>query len=398
MKNLIAGIFFLFNMGLLHAQSSSKKAAVFTADSITSGNTKDIITNFFQFALNNLTSANRELNISASPYGIMLKKNPKLNLDSSYKKYKSLRRLNVRLGMRLDSSFRFNGFTSGLKFSIIDKRDFTTSGLIAQKLQNDSLNKERFQLQLALTRYARINFPNALDTNSADYKNLEIFNDNKNKLLQDVPYSRLDPAFQRIVAEVVAERNLLLVNNILKTNPNSSFAQIDAIKFDSLKNTIKNALLWTIGVTDTTYTDKFQFAAVEIVSELSKGIAKSVPGANNVELNIRAAYNFVNDTLVKGRNLKRQIFSIEPGVNWVIRDKENQSFFELKLSGSYYYTASQLHTSEIKNRLSLNGTARIRIYQDIWIPIEIRYDPKNGNILGLLNVRANFAGIGRMMK
>jgi len=78
-----------------------------------------------------------------------------------------------------------------------------------------------------------------------------------------------------------------------------------------------------------------------------------------------------------GRDLKRMLLNVEPGFNWVMRkNSNNNSWFELKLSGSYYHNFNKLYANESRDSLTLNAALRIRIISDIWVPLEIKYDPK----------------------
>jgi len=374
------------------AQVKPSTATVFTADSIQSGNSKDILTNFFQLAFNNLTGRNKEFNFNSNPFAIMLKRNPKLSLDKTYKRYKPLRKLNFGLGIKLDTSFNFNGFSSGIKYSLIDQTDATTSKLIALKLQNDPLGLERDILTDALNEYQANNIPAQADKIT--------FLGKVNKLFQEnIALNKMDTGFQNIVKVLVKDKKLDKVAEVFNRKAGQSFKTIDSLNYQALKNSIKNNLLWTIGLSDSTYKDKFQFSNIVIVSELSKGIFDPEPGDNNLEINVKAAYNFLKDTLQPGRNLKREIFSIESGINWVIRDKTNdRPFVELKFSGSYYHNFASIYQKEKRDSLTLNGTLRIRVLDDIWIPLEVKYDPKTGNVFGVLNMKANFTGLAKLLK
>lgn len=372
------------------AQVNPATKFMLAADSVKSGTAKDVLTGFFQLGLSSLLGPDKELAINANPFAILLKRNPALSLDKDYKKYKPLRRLNFRLGVRFDSAFRFNGLSSGLQFSLIDQTDATTSRYIFEKLRTDALNKERDILLTALNDYL---------VNHVKTADQPAFVININKILQDAPFNTLDTGFQKIVKQLAADKNLNRVAEVFANKGDSSFKQIDAAKYAALKNATKNNLLWTIGISDSTYRDKLQFSSVAIVSKLSKGIFDPAPGENNLEVNMLAAYTFSNDTLRAGRNLKRELFTIESGLNWIIRDKKaDRPFCEMKFSGSYYHNFGSLYTGERRDSLTLNGTLRVRVFEDIWIPFEIKYDPKSGNIFGFLNIRANFSGLNKFLK
>ena len=375
------------------------KGPVFTADSIQSGNSKDILTSFFQLAFNNLTGKSREFNFSSSPYAIMLKKNPDLSIDTKYKKYTPLRKMNISIGVRLDSSFYFNGFSSGFKYALVDKTDITASRIFAERAKSNELNKERDKLVNLLSQYFRDNFtPLPVDTNSQQYKSAMEFKENVTRLGK-VPFATLDDNFKKVVKKVTSDNSLNTINDVFKNKADSSFKDMDIARFEALKNSMKKNLLWTIGISDTTYKDKFQFANISVVSEISKGLFDPEPGDNNIEFTGKAAYNFLNDTLKKGRNLKREIFTAEGGLNWIIRDRStDKSFIETKFSTTYYHNLASIYNGEKRDSLTLNGTIRFRLIDDIWIPLEIKYDPKSGNIFGLLNIKANFTGLSKLLK
>ena len=392
---------FFISIFLLHVSVfAQSKVPIFTADSIESGNSKDILTNFFQLAFNNLIGKNREFNFSSSPYAIMLKRNPDLSIDTKYKKYTPLRKLNISLGVRLDSSFYFNGFSSGVKYALIDETDITTSRIFAERAKSNRLNIERDALTALLSTYFKKNYiPLPADTNSKAYKDAMEFKDNITDMSQDSTFKTMEDEFKKVVRKIVTENGLKEIENVFNNNPDSSFKAMDIARFQALKNSMKKNLLWTIGISDTTYKDKFQFANISLVTELSKGIFDPEPGDNNIEFTAKAAYNFLSDTLRKNRNLKREIFTTEAGFNWIIRDRStDKSFFETKFSGTYYHNFASIYDGEKRDSLTLNVTLRFRLMDDIWIPLEVKYDPKSGNVFGFLNIRANFTGLGKLLK
>src|ERR1700758_3976836 len=65
-------------------------ADVLTADSLASGNTKDVLTSFFQLAFNKLTGPNKELDFTSNPFALMLKSDTTLAVDTNYVKYRAL--------------------------------------------------------------------------------------------------------------------------------------------------------------------------------------------------------------------------------------------------------------------------------------------------------------------
>lgn len=381
------------------AQESSlvSSAPVFSADSLASGNFKDILTSFYQLAFDNLAGPNKELNFNSNPFAIMLRNNPKLAIDKDYYRYRALRKLNFGFGIRLDTSFRFSGFSSTIRYALINKRDSTTSKMLFYNLGQDPLNLDVKKLQIKLLDYLNQNYPSG-DTNNISFR--KAFNDQLRKMVSGnpyIPFNSLDGNFRMTVDSIAKVHQLHTLSALIESDPSASIQQQLDETFKNLKSDIKNDLLWTVSVSDTTYKDQFLFSNITFATELSKGLTKPKPGSN-LELNIRAYLNFTDDSLLLKRDLKRVFFSFEPGVNWVIRNKDNdQSFLEFKLGGSYTHNFSSLYAEEKRDRLMFDGTLRVRVFSDIWVPLQFKYEPRTGNVFGFLNVKANFTAMSRLL-
>lgn len=397
MKNRIAKSLFVLYLltaaGICYGQNNSSDVKpILTADSLASGNVKDVLTSFFQLAFNNLTGPGKELNFNSNPFAIMLKSNPGLAKDTYYYKYRALRKTNFSFGIKLDSSFRFNGFSSGVKYALIDQRDSSTSKLLFQNLRNNDLGIERDKLQLELVEYAK-NIQNVSERKKFVADIRDFFN-------KDIAFNKLNDSLRAAVKKIIGDDkdSYPVISGIIENNPASNMVTEERKVYESLKNQIKDDLLWTVSVTDTTYKNQFFFSNILLKTELLKGIGKLKRGSN-WEFNVQAGLNFVDDTLRKGRDLKRSILSFEPGFNWVVRNKSNDhSFLEFEFSGSYTHNFGTLYAGEKKDSLTFNGMIRIRIIDDIWIPLEIKYDPRSGNVFGFINVRVNFNGLGKLAK
>jgi hypothetical protein len=76
MKNTFLSTLFLFVCSCTTMTSTAQKskvAAVLTADSLASGNYKDVLTSFFQLSFDKLTGKDKELKFSSNPYAVMMK-------------------------------------------------------------------------------------------------------------------------------------------------------------------------------------------------------------------------------------------------------------------------------------------------------------------------------------
>jgi hypothetical protein len=384
------------------AQAQNKKVlTMYTADSLASGSSKDVVASFFQMAFNNLNGPNKEFNFSSNPYAVMLKSNPKLSLAEQYERYKTLRRLNFSFGLKVDSNFKFNGFSSGIKFKIVDDRDHTTSKEYINLTKNDDVNKDIDALAVELQNYSDNKWGAAPAPGSPDFKAKEKFIKDYNEFMNntEVSYNSMSKEFKDAVEETMKLKNLVNLENAIKKVGDFNFSKYDKKLADSLKNVIKMGWLWTVGLSDTTYNNEFVFSNVALTTEINKGIYKPRAGANNLELNFKAGLNFLTDTIQSDKNLKRLILNSELGLNWVIRDAQNEkSYFETKLAAAYRHNFNNLYNTEERSTFTMNGTARVRIYNDIWIPFDIKWDPNNGSVFGKVSVKSNFIGIASLLK
>lgn len=378
---ILSTLFLSININTFCQKSTS--VLPLTADSLASGNSKDVFRSFFQLALNRITSNNKEIQFSSNPYAIMAKMDTSLLTSTNYINYTNLRKLNFSFSVKLDSSYRFNGFSSGIKYAIVNNRDETVSDQFV-KLALDT-GEIFFKLNLALGRY--------ISTFSNDRPKQKKLIEQQNALFAGTTvFSKLDPGLQEVI-----RKRAIDINADTSAFLNSNVGNLINKRYNDLRTKFHQRGLWTIGISDTTYKNQFFFSNIVLSTEYLKGLdnLKEPMKSFGVEFNSRATYNLIDDSLKTGRDLHRQILQIEPGLNLVFRTKKTlYSFAEFRISGSYYHTFSGLHSAnEKRDSITLNGTLRIRLINDIWIPLEIKYDPRSGNVFGFLNVRANFTGL-----
>lgn len=386
---------FLFLFHTTEAQNTKNSLkTILSADSLSSGNLKDVLTSFFQLSFDKLTGPDKELNFSSNPYALLLKTNPSAAIDVNYPKYRYMRKLNFGFGLKLDTAYKFNGFSSGIRYAIIDERDATTSKMLFRALGSDSLSQEINTLQTSLTNYIIANFPNT----SPDRRK---YIDLVTKLFTDsaTAFNQLDITFQQMVRTVAAQNNLTVFSRLIQSNPGVNVRTESQLFFGALKQELKKKLLWTVSLSDTTYKNEFFFSNIVLETELLKGLAKKLKPGSNWEFNTRASLNFTDDTASAGRDLKRAIFRFEPGFNWVIRAKNTETpFMELRFGGEYRHIFHGLYQNEERDFFTFNGTVRLRILNEIWIPVEFKYDPKDGNLFGLISAKFNFSLLNKTTK
>ena len=376
-------VLFLLLKGYTSMSQEERAVLPLTADSLASGNYKDVFKSFFQLSLERIISDNKEIQFTSNPFAVMAKMDPKILIDTSYVKYKNLRNLNFSFGVKLDADYKFNGFSSGIKYALINRRDETVSKafVISAFNANNEFNKLNDGIR---------QFISTLPTMEEKVKANEQFN----KLFAgEMDFSQIDAEYQDKLKAVALDSGAVNFTRLLQENESLNLRQTSFQTYDSLRKLFQNKLLWTVGVSDTTYNDQFLFSNIVISTEVLKGISNPEKPVS-LEMDIRGALNFLDDSLKSGRDLQRSFLRFDPGINIVFKTRRtNYSWAEFRVSGSYIHGLKGLYADERKDSLTINGTLRIRVFNDIWIPLEIKYDPRSGNVFGFLNVRANFSAL-----
>ena len=485
------------------ATSKDTLVPVLTADSLSSGNYKDILTSFYQLAVDNLTGPNKEFRFTTNPYAILLKNNPELAIDTSYWKYRHWRKLNVSLDAKMDSSNHFNGIDLGITYALVDHRDIATNtaftkaylkgknsdvqwdsvhilaaGAIANLTVTDTAQEFMLNRQLdslgTMPAFPYKNIDSMLQVNiliealhfgivnlltaknrlqtatnayaalrkedSATFKKIDSIlrkddiptipaahlKDTLHLALEAAYYdpadstkkfSDLDLRLRTLIHTIAQNRGFTAVTDTLKKDSSFSIYKIKTTAFYKLKDSFQTRGLWTIGISDTSYSDGNLAKNLQFNTEWATKIhfdgggwpwkwfskkdttgKNSSPGNVDLEWDFKANVNFMADTTQPGNNLRRQSWYMEPGINLVIRNKSKQSFLEFKTSGGITDVFNGRYKNEQALDVALIGTLRVHIINDIWLPLQIKYDPKTGNVFGFLNVTYNFTGLGSLTK
>jgi hypothetical protein len=373
----------------LTAQKVTTPNPVLAADSLATGNYKDVLNSFFQLAFDRLASPDKAIKFTGTPFAVMAKLDTALLVDTMYTRYRTLRNINYMFALKLDTSLKFNGFSSGIKYAIINKRDETVSKAFRNTVINNAAVNQLFGLNNVMI--AKI-------TTMADAASVMLeYTDFRKGLKNFGALSK--PLQDTMLAYAASSDTTKALFETLTNNKNFNLKKTSDSLYQDMKSNFNRNTLWTVGVTDTTYKNQFVFSNVVFHSEFLKGINKYNNTKNDLELNIRSQLQLVDDTLKVGRDLKRAIFNFEPGINLVINTKTTKkSYLELKFSGGYFHNFGTLYANEDRDQVFVNGTVRVRVMNDIWIPFEVKYDPKNGNLFGFINVRANFRALGNVAK
>jgi len=341
---------------------------------IRSGNFRDVLTDFFQLALTDLSGDEKRFRFSSNLFALRLKVNPDLNIDSLYKSQSFWRNSNLDFDLKMDEKYRFNGASFGYRYALINKRDFSVakdfSLLLANKLNRSKIFFNAIQQALG-ERYGH------------DAKKLQEMNNEINGFLNDptIKFRSLSQESQDLITGLPLNPDTI--------SDDFSFAQDVGDIYEELVDSYKNKLLWTIGSDASTFSNG-EVSDINLSTRATSGFMK-IGRKSTLEFDIKAQYSLLDDSLSAGKDLDRRIISAEGGLNCVFRDRNNdKSIFEIKISAAYNKRSKVIYSDEKEEFFSLNGTLRFRLNNEISLPLDFKYDPDRGKLFGYLGLKFNF--------
>ena len=352
-----------------------------------SGNFKDLITSFYQLTTKDLTGDEKSLAFNASLFAIKSKADPSLLIDKNYINEGFSRNFQFTFKVNLDKVYKYNGFTGGIKYAIINNRDSTM-----------------------------VNFVNTdLDTQYSYLSGL-IYDEQKRiikSIIKDdsIDISKEINSLQDAVNEILDNKNLSLnakegtYTKQILDNINQQIATKNYVDAKSNKISNRNELLSNLNNLANNYYKELQSKGLFVLEadgsadEIGK-FNKASFGLNYLKGN-KEAWNEIDlrtkliyaDTL-QTEHLPRLNFNAKAGWNLKFGgNSNNQNNFEIKAALEYNKILRNILPDEKKESFFANADFRFRISDNLWIPITVKYDIEKSNFLGFLNVTYNFENL-----
>jgi len=367
--------------------AAANKDVIRTAASLKTGTSQDVLSSFFKLAFADLKDGHH-FQFNSSLFAVRAKTDPTLWIDTNYKKQVFARNFVFGIDVKANSNFNFQSTAVNAKYAIINNRDkdifeFGDGKKIARLMDVAS--------DLFITAF-----------------NI-YFNENK---LRYVPehdlvthfFNYTDPK-SKTPKNKLPKRFIAIVDSLIKQN---GFAPITIDNYQDIHEAIGDRYkiatvlmaqqsLWTIGGQITGDKSKL-ISKTNFSTEYLKGITKNNTSMG-LELDIKANLSIYDSTIVS-TTFHRNVFAASAGINWIIyKDKATQkSYVEFKPALAYDNVLSGVYAGETKSRFTADGVLRFRITDDLWIPIDIKYDPKAGKVFGFLNITSNFDWLGSKSK
>jgi hypothetical protein len=366
MKKLLLFIFAVF---YTINSSSQENASIKTAEILDrfteskSANYKDILTNLFQLTTRNLNSDDKSIGLNTNLFALKSKANPNLFKDVNFEKERFSRNFELNIKVNLNDQFKYKGFTGGATFAIINGRDkqlalFSNNyikpyniliGIIAEirdEITKDD-NYDADKLETAI---------------NAIYSGKEISNNSYFDIIKTQFVLKAKP-------------------DILNSNPIEYIKTLKELEANEFTR-IDSKALWTISI-DGTAAEKGKFNKASVETIFLQGIKEKS------EIDIRTKLIYA-DTLTVDP-VARIEFNSKAGMNFKIaKGANNASFFEIKGAFEYSSILKNVLPIEKKNVFLATAEIRIRLANDLWFPLIVKYDIEKANFLGFLNISYNF--------
>lgn len=360
--------------------STQAKDVIRTADNLKSGNWNDVLTNFFQLGFRDLTGDHRSFNFKSTLFALKLKTDSSLLVDTNYVRHTFDRNFQFNFGLNLDQNYKFNGFSTGATWAIINKRDSTLISFIGKPEDKwfDEASKDLASQFNAFDAFLR----NDTDGLSDADKKLE--------------------ASTKMAFNEMAKTNKYDIK-LLPERARSFFSKATADNYNKVIESYNKALeetrtkpLLTFGFNGIFKNQSHFFDSARAELIYLQGLKKE---GKNIEVDIRTHFE-AKDTTINNKRYRTK-FGVSGGFNFtLIANKENkqQSILEFKSYIEYNSITGELLPGENRSTFLANADLRLRIFDGFWIPVTIKYDLRKSNFLGFLNVAFNWDAFKKASK
>jgi hypothetical protein len=374
-------ILLLFISASGFCQKRSAKEIIRTAADLKTGNSQDVLTSFFQLALEDITGEEKTFRFQSSLFAIKARTDSNLLIDTSFLRQTHARNLVFSIAPSLDTNLHFSKSSFGIKYALVNNRDKAVFDFVLPD-EAEWLSIQRTVLE----QYAHQLPGGVRDEHYILARNF--FVDKNDEEEPRTSWNDLPAEFKKLLRAALAESRTFRL-----TTP-QAFRDTLSVEYSALARYMENRSLWTL-TANVSNERSGRFSGAVMESEFLKGILKR-NSRMNLELGLHGTMNFEKDTSRRKGGLGRKLLSLAGGFNWIIIKNANaESLLEFRAALAWNRVLAGSYAGEEVSQFSGEGTIRIRITNDFWIPVDLRYDPGSGRFLGFLSVRVNFDGLGR---
>ncbi len=395
-KILITGSLTLLFIARLFAQEITALPA--KIDQTKTANTKDILTSFVQSGIDNLLGEKRNFKLSLSFLAI----DSLINGDQAKGKVNRksfFRNSSLNLNVFGDSSNHITKWSAGITLEIINKKDIKSNVVSGKDWAEVVASADDFHwIRESAILYLKNTVKNKLsiDTCLNDYQKeylldqVEMTANNSFKIAFDKKdFNLLSPQLQNTLSDpsfivyLKKVHNSPTIDNAI-TNMKTGI-HLPNVVFQRVAQEFSRKPLWIMKPT-VSYDREHRQGEYLLESNFTTGFGslERTPW----EFEVSAKFLIGADSTITSANYKNRPLTFSVGVNKVLLENENkESRAEFKFFSQYSYKVGDYVGK--RDEFSLNSTLRFNVYKAIWLPITIKYDPKNGNVFGFFSITAN---------
>ncbi len=339
----------------------------------------DALSEIIQVGLNKgiLTGNQQEFAFKSTLYGLMVLTNHDYEIDKNYAKLRFQRNFEFGGSMKLSEDTRIRGYSLALKYAIINKRDLS-EGMVYERINPMVQHlQQSMASQLAPLMQTFMSEKDSSIVNKADKQKLTDYL-KANKNIRDFQ------AFLDGLSKIIN----ISPDKSLRKNMDVMQSELDALneKYAAITKEIEKGPLLTFsaaGSNTDSYWDNMGFKL-----EYTKGLGLVKDDQNPWDLYLGFSFDMLKDSLSLKNNLNRSTSKLKGGINHVLlKDANNQSLVEV-LGGFEYNTVyTGAYVNEKANQLNAAFTFSFRLAPNLYLPLDIKYDPDQAKFLGQLKLK-----------
>lgn len=391
MKKKYVILIFLMCISAFAQNKETVEEVLKKTEATKSGNFKDIFAGFYQAAFKSISPDGKSLEFNSTLFSIVKNADKDILKTRNRKQIAFLRNFQISANANLENDFSFSGFGAGITWAIINNRDKSFVNFENEEFSklNDALDED--VILPAITAIVKDSIPLTTDMNAAEKKMAQEKRKRLGRALSAVGTALMNNKtvgdslkdyydLLKVKADEIISGNNYRFQGHTVANLKEYVTYTDSLKQAYYTGLEKKALLTFTANGGADTQNKFDRATLGLVY---------LKGSNTGELDLRATFIYADTTAV---SMPRTALNAKAGWNFkVLRSaKENKSVFELKFYGEYNKILRNALPDEDEEKILADADIRIRLTDELWLPFTIKYDTKNSNFLGFLNVTYNF--------
>lgn len=333
----------------------------------------DALSEIMQIGLNKgiLTGNEKDVSLKATLYGLMVLGNKDYEIDRSYSKLTFQRNLEFAANMKINDDEKINGFGLAIKYAIINKRDLSVNDAYT------ALHPKIAALSQSLHESIAPIILSLLRTKTGEDKA------RLNRFIQENSNIKNFPIFFNEL-----RRLMLFPDSLLNTKMSTMQNALDDLhsEYYTITRGIEKGPLLTFSGESVNTNNTWDLVKLKL--EYIKGLGFVKDDQNPWDIYVGAYYAMLKDSLSVLNRLTRITGSVKGGINHVlVKDASNQSLVEILGGLEYNSIFHGAYVNEKTNQMNMLFNLAFRIAPNLYLPLEIKYDPDKANFQGLVRLK-----------